>query len=204
MSYYNKYIKYKYKYVNLRYQIIGGGKKNILLTGVPGTGKSFALNKIVDELKLKYDLIGLITLEILDKNETRIGFKTSLVNDPEQKQQIAYLGSHENGTQLGKWTIYPDKLEKLLEQITLKPKYIIIIDEIAPMQIISEKFRKFVEKSLDSNNIVIGTIKLDDSNFEFIRDIKKRDDVNLIEMTLDNRNSVPKNVIDLVEELQKK
>jgi len=199
-DYERKYKKYKKKYLNLKQK--GGGKNKILLTAPPNTGKSTALKKIVDELKLKYDLVGFYTLEILNANKERIGFEVVSVNNPDERRVIASLGTHPTGIKLGtKWTVFPNKLNELLEKIKPGPNSIIIIDEIAPMQTISDNFREFVENSLNSDNIVIGTIKFDNVN-DFITMVKSKDNVEIIVLNESNRDDIPNEVIVKIEQLQ--
>jgi len=184
----------------------GNGKKNkILLTSPPNTGKSTALNKIISELEKKYNLVGFITLEIKE-DEQRVGFEAVLVNDPAQRRLIAsiYDNLRPNGKKLGtKWTVFPDELDKILDLITPEENSIVIIDEIAPMQTVSKKFRDFVVESLKSNNIVVGTIKEINAN-DFITEVKSDENVEIMELNRENRNEIPQNVVDMVENIMGK
>jgi nucleoside-triphosphatase len=74
---------------------------------------------------------------------------------------------------------------------------VIIIDEIGPMQMYSERFKHILLDYIDSNNkVVIGTIFYD--SYEWIDDFKKNPNVELMEVTLENRDDIPKMVLDKV------
>ena len=76
---------------------------------------------------------------------------------------------------------------------------IIILDEIGKMECFSGVFRKAALRALDSPNTVVGTITfgVDD----FIRSVKVRPDIELIEVTLENRDRLPDVIIGKVREL---
>ena len=70
---------------------------------------------------------------------------------------------------------------------------IIILDEIGKMECFSEKFKAAALAALDSRNIVIGTVTL--GGGDFIQDIKARDDMEIIEVTESNRDSLPEEIL---------
>ena len=65
---------------------------------------------------------------------------------------------------------------------------VIILDEIGKMECFSETFREAAIKTLNSPNIVIGTITF--GGDDFIQSIKKRDDIDITEVTPENRDSL--------------
>ena len=66
---------------------------------------------------------------------------------------------------------------------------IIILYEIGKMECYSEVFRQAAITALDSDNIVIGTITF--GGDDFIQGIKERRDLEIFEVTPDNRDSLP-------------
>jgi nucleoside-triphosphatase len=64
----------------------------------------------------------------------------------------------------------------------------VVIDEIGKMECFSEKFRTLITGILDSDRLLIATVSLKGSGF--IAEIKKRDDVKLIEISEENRDSL--------------
>lgn len=79
---------------------------------------------------------------------------------------------------------------------------VIILDEIGKMECFSEVFRQAALKALDSPNIVVGTITL--GGDDFILGIKKREDLEIHEVTLHNRDLLPdvilRNISDLLKQ----
>jgi nucleoside-triphosphatase len=66
---------------------------------------------------------------------------------------------------------------------------IIILDEIGKMECFSEVFKKAATRALDSPNIVVGTITL--GGDDFILGIKQRGDMEIHEVTPENRDRLP-------------
>src|SRR5208283_2264947 len=66
---------------------------------------------------------------------------------------------------------------------------VIIIDEIGKMECFSEKFREAAIAALDASNVVLGTITY--GGDDFIMGIKRRDDIEIYEVTPDNRDILP-------------
>ena len=90
-------------------------------------------------------------------------------------------------------------LELIIPEILqFKEKDLLYMDEIGQMELFSEKFKELVLKFLDSENISILTI----SNVfkdDFIENIRKRDDIILIEISKENREEQKKFILQLLE-----
>lgn len=69
-------------------------------------------------------------------------------------------------------------------------KKIIVIDEIGKMELLSPQFQEVVEKALDADNPVLGTITL--ARHPFVQKVKARSDVKIFEVTKQNRDQVLK------------
>ena len=74
---------------------------------------------------------------------------------------------------------------------------IIILDEIGKMECFSIKFKEVTQRVLDSTNTVIGTIAI--GGTEFIRKIKERDNIKILEVTKSNRDELPDKILKLVQ-----
>ena len=70
---------------------------------------------------------------------------------------------------------------------------LIVIDEIGKMELFSDRFRSLVRSALNSDKQVLTSISLKGN--EFIREIKQRLDIHLLEATHDNRNRLPEVII---------
>lgn len=97
----------------------------------------------------------------------------------------------ESPYRVGKYKVDLEDFEKValpaVEQALADSKTI-IIDEIGPMELYSQRFKKIVLEALDSPNRVIATIKLRSSSF--IDTIKSRKDVAIYTLDYNNRKEI--------------
>ena len=170
----------------------------VLLTGKPGAGKSVTLNKIVDMIG-RNRCAGLITTEILENSE-RVGFKThALYSDEDfilahktfdKKYAVEDFGV--NVEDLDR--VFAKEAETILNNDNIK---FIIIDEIGRMQALSDKFKETLDKLADCSKVMIGTVCYEDE-IDYIRDFKKRNDVTIYTLDLDNRDVMPIEIVRVI------
>jgi len=162
------------------------GKKNILLTGRPGIGKTTVIAEVLRGLK-GVSASGFYTREIRPAR-TREGFEAITLED--KRAVLAHIKSPSQhrvskyGVELAEFeaTIVP-AIEPALTEAE-----VIVIDEIGKMECFSAKFREAVVRALDSDKVVLGTIGL--GGDKFIRALKERDDVLLMKVTEGNRDDL--------------
>ncbi len=172
--------------------------KNILITGIPGIGKTTGVIRLAEELK---DLspAGFYTAEIREGGVRR-GFEMVGLNG--RRELLAHVDI-ESAYHVGRYGIDLRSFEFFLDSLMSAgpANKIIIIDEIGKMECLSQKFRAFVRDSLDSEKPVIATIALKDVGF--ITEVKSRIDVKLVEMTVRNRDALPAEIGGYVLEILK-
>jgi nucleoside-triphosphatase len=171
-------------------------KKNILLTGVPGIGKTTLIKALSSKLQ-RYRPIGFYTEE-LRKGGVRKGFELISVDG---RRMILSHQDILTEYRVGKYKVDVVGFEKFLEKVRFFEPGIglIMVDEIGKMECLSSKFTEILEQILNSENIVVATIALKAGGF--IGNVKKREDVMLFELTKDNRNSLLPEILDEVETL---
>ncbi len=131
----------------------------ILLTGPPGSGKTTAVMKVYETLKLyNYSVGGFITREER-KNNVRIGFNI-LILDTGETYTLASVYLKE-GPRIGKYRVNVEALDKYgIEALkrALNRHDVIIIDEIGPMELTSKNFLPVLSEVFKSNKPTIATI----------------------------------------------
>lgn len=169
--------------------------KNILLTGLPGVGKTTVIEKVVAMLG-GIDLVsGFYTSEIREGG-SRLGFKIKTIDG---KEGILSHIKIKAATRVGRYGVDVRRFEELVLPLlngNLKSKKLVVIDEIGKMECFSDKFREAVTKALDSPIFVLGTIALKGSGF--ISEVKSRPDVTVIRVTEKNRNTLPEQLISII------
>lgn len=158
-------------------------KKNILIIGLPGVGKTTLIKKIAEALK-GLNPVGFYTAEIREGG-VRKGFDLISVNG---RRGLLSHTEIKSPYRVGKYGVEIRGLEDFLDTITFfdpAPR-LIIIDEIGKMECLSPKFRRLIKEILNSEKLVISTIASKGGGL--IEEIKKRNDIKLFEVTQKNRD----------------
>lgn len=172
------------------------------ITGMPNVGKTETVIKIVTALeKHGYTVGGMITEPIVE-NDKRVGF---YVTDwyTKNREIFAHI-DFETKEKVGKYGVDLNALEKVgipaIERaINDENINIIVIDEIGKMEMLSEKFCTIVIEALDSDKPIIVTLHKK-SRTPLLQDIRRRDDIRILEVTPINRNLLPYKIEKIMEE----
>jgi nucleoside-triphosphatase len=170
--------------------------KNILITGLPGSGKTTIIKKLADELR-EYEPAGFYTDEMRSL-VARTGFRlTSL--DHKRTGILAHVDIKEH--RVGKYGVELDGFERFLGALPLPDlsSRLVIIDEIGDMECLSVKFRDLVTSLLDAPAPVIATIALKAGGF--IDEVKRRPGILLFEVTERNRDTLLRDIAGHVRSL---
>ena len=159
-------------------------RKNILFTGIPGCGKSTLIEKIV--AGTKRPATGFFTREIREKGR-RVGFS---INTLDGKQGVLAHQNIKSKFKVGKYGVNIQEIDSVAVPAmhTDNENLIVVVDEIGKMECFSPLFKDTVSRVLNSKNPVLGSIAL--SGGPFITKIKRRDDILIVEVTKDNRDSL--------------
>lgn len=171
-------------------------KKNIFLTGAPSSGKTTVIKKLIEKLTVPAN--GFYTEEERI-NDRRTGFLMKTLDG-----QTAYLAHEDIASEyhIRRYGVSIENIETVAVP-SIKPSgsHVIILDEIGKMECFSELFRTAAGKALDSENIVAGTITL--GGDDFIVGIKKRQDMDITEVTQANRDMLPDILLKKIADLRK-
>lgn len=159
-------------------------KKNLLITGKPGTGKTTIVEKALVTLE-EHNPRGFLTKEIR-KGGIRTGFE--LVSLDGRRRVLSHIDIR-GRYRVGKYGVDVESFEAFLDELSLfEPGTgIIVIDEIGKMECLSGKFRALVAHVLDSSIPFLATIAK--SGPAFTDEIKEREDVLLLEIKKETRAS---------------
>lgn len=160
--------------------------RKILLTGAPGVGKTTVIREVAG--LLGREAAGFYTEERRQGNK-RVGFDIiTLDGRTAALSHVNIKGRH----RVGKYGVDLESIDSVavaaVENAIAGGKTV-IIDEIGKMELFSDRFREWVLRALDSPNPVIAVIMLKSNPFADA--IKRRTDVNMYEVTLSNRDSLP-------------
>jgi len=164
----------------------------IAVTGRPGIGKTTLCLKVYESLKDKLNVKGFITKEVRDKG-VRIGFKLVDLSSGEEAW-LAKVG-HRSKFKVGKYGVLVESIDRFADKIeSYVDADLIILDEIGPMELKSQKFVKAVEKLLNRDNLLFS-IHLK-SQHSLLRRI--RSEFEVIILTEDNRNRIAEEIVEMV------
>lgn len=171
-------------------------KKNIFLTGAPSSGKTTVIKKVIKGLDVPAN--GFYTGE--EKTEgKRVGFLMTTLDG-----KSGHLGHQDikSDFAIRRYGVSIENIENIaVPAIAPVNSHIIILDEIGKMECFSERFKQAATNALESPNIVIGTIAF--GGTDFIQAIKKREDIEIHEVTQENRDSLPDLILRKISSLLK-
>lgn len=169
------------------------------ITGLPGSGKTNALIRVIEMLSTEEELKigGMIDEPVVDGRH-RIGFtvRDILTGDSVVFAHIDF----ESKIMIGKLGVDLAKLEEVGVRAIKRACDecdIIVIDEVGKMEVESPAFIEAVKYALDADKPMIITLHKKSRN-PLLQDIRRRDDVRILEVTPTNRNLLPHKIIRLM------
>lgn len=169
------------------------------ITGLPNAGKTQALIKVIEMLEEGDMKVGGMITEPITKNNRRVGFY--VMDWLSKKKDILAHINFESKTVVGRYKVNLDALENIgvcaIEE-AIDNSDVIIIDEVGRMEVESEKFVDIVKKVLEEDKPLILTLHKKSRN-PLLQDIRRRDDVRILEVTPINRNLLPYKIIKLMK-----
>ena len=165
--------------------------KNVLLTGRPGIGKTTVIMHLAERLR-PAEVAGFYTQEIREGGQ-RQGFKATTFSG--QSTVLAHTG-FKSRQRVGRYGVDIASFEQLVSPELARPADIMLIDEIGKMECFSPGFVSTVRHLLDAAVPVIATVAVSGSGF--IAEVKTRPDVQILNVTRENRSELPQRVAEQV------
>ena len=156
---------------------------HILITGLPGSGKTTLFRRLADEFQ-DLNPVGFYTAEIR-KGATRQGFSLCGLNG--RTGVLAHVELR-TGFRVGKYGVDVNGFEAFLRGLPLLEPQSgpVMIDEIGRMECLSNRFAVMVREILDADKQLIATIAQRGGGL--IADLKKRAGVQLFTLTRENQD----------------
>jgi nucleoside-triphosphatase len=164
----------------------------LLLTGDPGIGKTTLIRAVLKQLE-EVRCAGFYTEE-KRHGAQRIGFR--IVTLDGREGTLAAVGRKE--PTVGRYSVHVAEFEELVStqlDPESSPADLYVIDEIGRMELLSPRFRNKVVDLLARPSNILATIAKRGKGF--IEQLKARNDIELIEVTRENRDR-------LVEEIMRR
>jgi nucleoside-triphosphatase len=170
-------------------------RKNILLTGTPGCGKTTLIKQVVERFG---DAAGGFYTREIREGGARRGFQ--IVTFDGHEGVLAHVNI-QSARRIGKYGVDLAALESVgVASIrrALARNALVVIDEIGPMEMLSESFRQATLDALDSDCAVFGSVVKRSAPFS--DQVKARPDVTVIEVTPANRDVLIDSLVGMLRE----
>ena len=171
-----------------------------VITGAPGVGKTTALIRLVKMLKSAgVSVDGFYSVEIKEEG-VRKGFSFVDVSTGNSVELASVSG---DGIRFGRYKVKVKNVEEFVPKVikrAVEYSKVVVIDEIGPMELFSESFRKAVEELLKTDKVVIAVVHRSFSH-DLMKEVLKSAKVK-IEITESNRDSVPEQIFEMLKSEQ--
>lgn len=169
--------------------------RNTLVTGPPRSGKTTALERTVASLREDGYAVGGLSCPEIRENGDRVGFEiVDLATD--ERAVMAHVDF--DGPAVGKYGVDVDTVDRLSRRALSTAADdcdCVVIDEIAPMQLESDRFVTVTQRALESRTPVLAAVAVHDSD-PFLETVRSRDDVTTVEVTPETRDALPADLLE--------
>nr|CAI5857960.1 unnamed protein product [Callosobruchus analis] len=167
--------------------------KSILITGVPGVGKTTLIKKIAHKLNSEGVICTGFYTEEIRENNFRTGFDIVTLEGnraPLARKNVPL--SSQYLPRVGQYVVYIDAFEELvlplIQNLPPASSRLLIIDEIGKMELFSKKFMNAVTTIVKNKSVkILATVPVK-SSCSLVVQLKQDNQFELITVTPTNRN----------------
>jgi nucleoside-triphosphatase len=166
----------------------------LLLTGVPGVGKTTVMRKL-ERLLGGRPIRGFVTDEIRSGRGERLGFQLETLDG--RTARLAGVGVRSKHS-VGRYGVDVEALDSVaVPSLALDERSVYLIDEIGRMECLSRAFVAAVTRLFDSSCNVIATVAQRGTGF--IAEVKRHPRAELWEVTRANRDTLPGRIVSWLD-----
>lgn len=169
------------------------------VTGMPSVGKTQTILKIIAKLEAKDVIVGGMVTEAIEEGGQRKGFQ--IVDWLTKDEGVLAHVDFDTDVRVGKYGVDIPVLEEIGVRSIMRgidEAEVIVVDEVGKMEMESMAFCDAVKAALDSDKSMIMTLHKKSRN-PLLQDIRRRDDIRILEVTPINRNLLPYKIEKLLE-----
>ena len=168
------------------------------ITGLPGSGKTQTLLRIIQLLEQEDVKVGGMVTEPIVEKQRRVGFQ--ITNWLTKEHAVFAHETLKSRIRSGRYGVNLEALEDVGARALQEAKEgadVIVIDEVGKMEVESDVFTKAVTDALDANKSIVMTLHKKSRN-PLLQDIRRRDELRLLEVTPVNKNLLAFKIVRLL------
>ncbi|MFO8109325.1 MAG: NTPase [Thermoplasmata archaeon] len=169
------------------------------ISGTLGIGKTDTLKRIIDMLGEEGISVGGMLTDPIFEDNRQVGFQV-MDWSTKEKGVFAHLFI-DTSLEVNGYNVDLDTLEqvgvKAIERACVQED-VVLVDEAGKMMVKSDKFNKTVKNALNMDKPVILTFHKKSRN-PLLQDVRRRDDIRILELTEVNKDLLPYKVVELIK-----
>lgn len=169
--------------------------RRTLITGRPGSGKTTAVQRVVHRLERP---VGGFTTGELREGGRRVGFEIRTLDGERAVMAHVDLAGPEKVSRYGVDVSAVDRLGAESIRAAVAAGQMVVVDEIGPMELLSEQFGDAVREALEADVPFLGTVVA--RRHSFTDQLKSREDVDLITLDRSNRDRLVEVLVERYSE----